>query len=327
MTFRTQVKISKLPFEIGHSTPSLLLGSCFAENIGTKLLACKLPALVNPFGVVYNPHSVGNCIDTLLDNRQFAENDLEFANELWFSYSHHSKFSSPSKDECLNRINSAIAHGYKFLKGMKFLIVTFGTARTYQLKSNGQIVANCHKTPASSFVEQLMEVDQIVAQWTIRLNRLLATNPNLITIFTISPIRHWKDGAASNQLSKATLLLAAHKLVAKFPSNTFYFPSYEIMMDDLRDYRFYTADMLHPSPVAIDYIWEKFMHATMGKDTLELIEKIEKLQKAAAHRPFNPNTTSHRDFVQQNMDIIRDINRDFPEIDFTEEISALTGQS
>lgn len=324
MTFRTEINPTKFSFKINHDTPTLLVGSCFTQNIGEKLLFSKIPTLVNPFGVVYNPFSVATCIETILNNSKLNDCDIQFGNDLWFSYSHHSSFAAVDKAQCLDRINTSIEQAHTFIQKTKVLIVTFGTARIYRLKSNGKVVANCHKTPASEFSNELINIESIIEVWNKLIQDLLSKNADLKIVFTVSPVRHWKDGAIGNQLSKSILNVAVHELVEQFPESTAYFPSYEIMMDDLRDYRFYADDMLHPSTSAINYIWEKFQQAAFDTSTLKLIADIEKIRKAASHRPFNPNTESHKVFVQNTLEQIKQINQNYPEIDFNKEISTLT---
>ena len=326
MKFRTEVEIAKYPFCIGYNTPTLFIGSCFAENIGAIMRENKMPVLVNPFGVVYNPFSIDRCIENLIQSSEYTDADVQCRNGLWFSYDHHTRFSSQSKEECLRRINSAVGEGRKFLLGVKTLMVTFGTARVYRLKNSDQVVVNCHKVPAKEFDHQLMTVDEIVAIWVNRIAQLLEMNSALKIIFTVSPIRHWKDGAEGNQLSKATLIVAVHKLIVKYPNNAFYFPSYEIMMDDLRDYRFYDDDMLHPSPMAIEYIWNKFEKSFIDRDSAELIGQIHRIIQAVGHRPFNPNTPEHLRFVNQTLLQITQIKENHPEINFDDEVKKLNSQ-
>lgn len=325
MTLRTEINVEHFPFEIGHGAPTLLVGSCFTENIGLKLSKSKIPTLINPFGVLYNPTSVGNCIDTLIKNIPITEDELGLANGLWFSYDFHSKFSSPDKAQCINNIRRAIDQGQQFLQKAQVIIATFGTARMYRQKSNNKVVANCHKIAARNFIQQLQEPEEIELQWVNRIEKLLRINPEIKIIFTISPIRHWKDGAAGNQLSKAILHVATHRIISHFPESTHYFPSYEIMMDDLRDYRFYADDMLHPTPLAIEYIWEKFRESVFSKTTNSLIDRIDSITKASQHRPFCQDSESHKKFVQQTLNIIEGIKTKHPEISFDDEIAALTG--
>ncbi len=324
MKFRTEVDIPKYPFRIGFDTPSIFIGSCFTENIGAIMRENKMPVLVNPFGVVYNPLSICNSLVSILDNKRYGEDDIQFSKGLWYNFDFHTRFSNPSKAECLNNMNSAIGNANSFLNDLQNLIVTFGTARVYRLMQTNRVVANCHKIPAKEFGHQIMTVDEIVGSWSILIERLIEKNVNLKIIFTVSPIRHWKDGPEGNQLSKATLIVAVHKLIAKYPNNAFYFPSYEIMMDDLRDYRFYDDDMLHPSPKAIEYIWSKFEGAFLDKASVDLLAKIHKIKQAVGHRPFNPNTSEHQKFLNQTVASINEIVKEHPFVCFDEELSILS---
>lgn len=317
--FRTKVDVQPYPFSLGYSTPALFCGSCFTENIGSIMVDRKMPILVNPFGVVYNPLSVKLVIERILFAKPFDESDLRFRNGLWFSYLHHTSFSSPNKEQCLESINSDLIKASEFSKGIKYLLVTFGTARVYYLKESNQPVANCHKIPAKEFDNRLLSVEEILNSWSSLVDELLVRTPDLKIIFTISPVRHWKDGAIGNQLSKSILNLAVHELINKYPNNAFYFPAYEILMDDLRDYRFYADDMLHPSKVAVDYIWEKFKGSLISSDSILLMEDIERVIAAVAHKPFNPNTSEHRAFVNKTLVRINRIKGNNSSIDFTPE--------
>lgn len=326
MKFRTEVEIPKYPFSIGFNSPSLFIGSCFTENIGAIMRENKMPALVNPFGVVYNPLSIHKSLESILENKQYELDNIHFSKGLWYNYDFHTRFSNPNKEECLSNMNSAIGYAHLFLNKLQNLIVTFGTARLYRLKQTNSVVANCHKIPAKEFEHQIMSVEEIVEIWSALIEKLLKRNINLKIIFTVSPIRHWKDGAEGNQLSKATLIVAVHKLIAKYPNNAFYFPSYEIMMDDLRDYRFYDDDMLHPSSKAIEYIWGKFESAFLDKESKELLAKIHRIKQAVGHRPFNPNTSEHQKFINQTIASINEIKSKYSLINFDEEIEKLNSQ-
>jgi len=323
MDFRTTIDAPKFPFSISYETPTLFCGSCFTENIGSILQERKLPVMVNPFGVVYNPISVKIVIENIIKERLFTESDLNFMNGLWFSYKHHSSFSSPNKEECLDLINSNLIKASTFAKKMNCLVVTFGTARVYYLKTTSEPVANCHKTPANEFENRLLSIDEIIDNWSEVFDQLLRLKPDLKIIFTVSPVRHWKDGAVGNQLSKSILHVAIHQLVGKYPNNAFYFPAYEILMDDLRDYRFYSDDMLHPSKFAIEYIWERFRESLLDIRTIALISEIDKILQAVNHRPFNPNTTEHKTFIKKILEKIQKVNADHPGIDFEKEKSIL----
>lgn len=273
------------------------MGSCFTENIGNKMVDLKLPALVNPFGVLYNPVSVRQSLEIILDKRNFEAKDLGFFNDQWFSFYHDTEFSNPDKQECLNTINKRLDYAREHLKSAEYLIITFGTAWVYEYIESGKVVSNCHKIPAKEFNRFKLGVEDIFVQWAKLLNRMEDYNPDLKIIFTVSPVRHWKDGAVQNQLSKSTLILAIQQLLKIF-DNIEYFPAYEIMMDDLRDYRFYADDMLHPSKVAIDYIWEQFSETYFNKETAQIIKEVNKIILAENHRPLNPNTKNHKKFLE-----------------------------
>lgn len=323
MDFRTTIDAPKFPFSISYETPTLFCGSCFTENIGSILQERKLPVMVNPFGVVYNPISVKIVIESIIKEKLFTESDLNFMNGLWFSYKHHSSFSSPNKEECLDLINSNLIKASAFAKKMNCLVITFGTARVYYLKTTSEPVANCHKTPAKEFENRLLDVTEIVEEWSELIDTLIKANPDLKILFTVSPVRHWKDGAVGNQISKSILHVAIHQLVDKYPNNAYYFPAYEIQMDDLRDYRFYSDDMLHPSKFAIEYIWERFRESLLDIKTIALISEIDKILQAVNHRPFNPNTTEHKAFIKKILEKIQKVNADYPGIDFEKEKAIL----
>lgn len=318
-SFRTEVKVKSFPFGLGYKTPMLFIGSCFTENIGEMLSERKFPVLVNPNGVVYNPVSVGIVIRRIVEGTLYTYNDLQFFNELWYSFHHHSSFSSSSKEECLTRINSSLSSAHAFWQKANILVITFGTARVYIHKSSDQPVANCHKIPAREFHHRLLTVNEIVDYWNQIITFLLTTKPDLKIILTVSPVRHWKDGAEGNQLSKSTLFLAINRLLEMFSDKLFYFPAYEIMMDELRDYRFYADDMLHPSRVAIEYIWGKFKHAAVFKSDQALSQEIEKVIKNLNHKPFKTDSAQFKHFVENTLKKIIEIESLDLGIDFTTE--------
>ncbi|HCT29157.1 MAG TPA: GSCFA domain protein [Bacteroidales bacterium] len=323
LEFRTVVDVQPFPFLLGYNTPMLFCGSCFTENIGSIMYERKMPIIVNPFGVVYNPISVKLVIERILSSKPFEESELNFRNDLWYSYLHHTSFSSPDKEKCLELINAEQAKASDFIKRTKCMLITFGTARTYFLKQSAEPVANCHKIPAREFENRLLKVDDIVKEWSTLIDKLLKHNPDFKIVFTISPVRHWKDGAVGNQHSKSILNVAVHELIAAYPNNTFYFPAFEILMDDLRDYRYYADDMLHPSKVAIDYIWEKFKGAIIDVDSQKLINDIEKVITAVNHRPFNPNTKEYKAFVNNTLKQIERIKSFESSLNFEIEEAAL----
>ncbi|MCK5169127.1 MAG: GSCFA domain-containing protein [Bacteroidales bacterium] len=317
--FRTAIEPEPSKSKISYHTPALFLGSCFTENIGDKMLELKFPALVNPFGVLYNPVSVRNGLEILIDQKRFTESDLNFFNEQWFSFYHDTEFSDPDQQKSLNRINTSVELAAKQLRKTKFLIITFGTVWVYKYLESGNVVSNCHKIPEKGFERLKLGVEDIFVEWANLINRLNELNPELKIIFTVSPVRHWKDGAVQNQLSKSTLILAIHQLIQEFP-NVEYFPAYEIMMDDLRDYRFYADDMLHPSKVAIDYIWEQFSQTYFEKETTGIIKEINKIILAKNHRSLNPDTENHRKFIEMQIKIIQNLSVEYSFIDFKDEL-------
>lgn len=292
MDLQTVVKLDKPEFQIDYVTRLMMLGSCFVENIGAKLEYFKFNTDINPCGIVYNPMSVAATLELLLDNKRFTEGDLLLNNHQWVSLHHHGRFSATEAETCLQNINTRLQEAVAHLAKTDVLIITWGTAWVYRHRASGKIVANCHKFPATDFERFRLEVEEIVAVYMALIGRLLEVRPSLKILLTVSPIRHWKDGAHGNQLSKAVLLLAADRLTKQF-SRVSYFPSYEIVMDELRDYRFYAEDMLHISPQGVNYIWEKFCDLYLKKDTREKMCRIDKLNKILLHRPTDPSDENY----------------------------------
>lgn len=284
MEWQTKIEIPRTDFHLGYASRILMLGSCFTENIGEKLTYFKFDADINPCGIVYNPLSVAQALELLIEGKPFTGEELMHYDGKWLSLMHHGSFSSPDRETCLRQINERLTGAVERLKNIDTLVLTFGTAWVFRYKSDGRIVSNCHKIPAAEFERFRLEPEEIVAVYTTLIRRLREINPALRIIFTVSPIRHWKDGAHGNQISKSVLLLAIDRLVHGL-ENSYYFPSYEIVMDELRDYRFYAEDMLHVSPAAVDYIWERFRDTYIGKDALELMARIDKVNKTLSHRP------------------------------------------
>lgn len=295
--YRTTIHPEPSENSIGYESSAIFLGSCFTENIGNIMLDHKFPVLINPFGVLYNPSSVRQSLEILLDKRNFDEKDLYHFNDQWLSFYHDTEFSNPDKDLCLEKINDSLSNARSFLKKANYLIITFGTAWVYKFKETESIVSNCHKIPAKEFQRVKLTVEDIFVQWAKLLNRLDDFNPDLKLILTVSPVRHWKDGAVQNQLSKSTLILAINHIKKLF-DNVEYFPAYEIMMDDLRDYRFYADDMLHPSKVAVEYIWEQFKSTYFNDETKKILKEVGKIVQAENHRPFNAETESFKKFQE-----------------------------
>ncbi len=298
MSFRTVVHTKKSEHTISHTTSTMLLGSCFAQHIATKLLQHKLPTYA-PFGVLYNPSSIACSLNSILEKKVFSQQEVFFQHEMWKSYAFHSTYNDASAENLVERMNTEISTGYAFLQNCNTLIITLGTAYVYTLKETGEVVANCHKSDAALFTRKRLDMAEIVSEYTELINRLLLFNPNLSILCTVSPIRHWKDGAHENQLSKSILLLAIDSLQKQY-TQVHYFPSYELVLDDLRDYRFYERDMLHPNSTAIDYVWKAFGESYFSQETKEINREVADLVKSESHRPINPDSTRYLQFIEQH---------------------------
>ena len=307
MQFTTKIPIQKSSFPIDYDSKILLLGSCFAENMGEKFEYFKFQTIVNPFGIIFNPVSLEKLIRRSVEKRKFTENDIFFHNELWHCYDVHSELSNSDKDAFLESLNDLISSTNKQLNDSTHIIITLGTSWVYQNIASNEIVANCHKVLQKQFTKELLSILQIEESLESIISLVHSVNPNCKFIFTVSPVRHIKDGFVENTLSKAHLIAAIHSVLnRKFSTsleltteNNIYFPSYEIMMDELRDYRFYAEDMLHPSQTAIDYIWIQFFENYISESQFGLMNDICSIQKGLKHRPFNPNTESHQKFLNQ----------------------------
>ena len=295
--FRTTFDIDPSPEKISYNKRVIMVGSCFSSDIGERFANGRMNVCVNPSGTIYNPASIANCINRLLPPAEYGFNELLEYNGKWLSLDHYTEFESEDKYVLLDKVNQSLTNSHIFLKEASFLFITFGTSKIYRWKETGEVVANCHKIPSKHFIEEMISFNEIVNIWSTTLNSLTAFNPKLKVIFTVSPVRHWKDGAPTNQLSKSMLFVAINELMQKFP-NTGYFPSYELVMDDLRDYRFYAADMLHPSPQAVDYIWDSFRNCYFDKETQHLYNEVESITRASRHRIKNTTGSELESFVK-----------------------------
>ena len=317
MDFRTQVELPSGNVEIKHSDKLLLLGSCFAENMGNWMKQYKFRCDVNPFGILYNPFSIAEALQQLQEKRLYKEDDLFFAHGLWHSFMHHSSFSDQTVEETLRRINGRIAQAD--ITQTDWLVMTWGTAWVYTLKKDGRVVGNCHKLPEKTFQRRLLGVEEVVDRWLPIIQQLRQENPSLKLLFTVSPIRHVRDGMHENQLSKATLLLAIHRL-CDLCKDCYYFPSYEIVMDELRDYRFYAEDMIHPSPVAVSYLWECLCKTYFGEATLQIMKEWDEIKKGLEHRPFDAQSEAYRTFLMKIVLKINRIKEKFPYFELEKEL-------
>lgn len=320
MRFRTAVKVRAEEVSINHSHSVLLMGSCFVEHIGKKLNESKFNVQINPYGVLYNPLSIALSLKEILEGKPYLPQDLFYHQGLWHSAMHHSTFSDASHSTVLERINQRMEKAHDFLGQMDFLILTFGSAWVYQSRSENQIVGNCHKLPESCFHRRRVEVNEIVAVWNDLLETLMQRKPSLKIIFTVSPIRHIRDGLHENQLSKSTLLLAIDELQKRWKKNIHYFPAYEIALDELRDYRFFADDMCHPSALAIDFIWEKFVHFAISSDSKGVMAACEEINKALSHRPFDYQSEAHQLFLKNLILKIEELSKRYPNLAFNKEI-------
>lgn len=316
---RTEVKIEKSDLPFGYGQKIIFMGSCFSEHIGSKLEQRKFDVDLNPFGVLYNPVSIASGLQRMLHGNPYSEEDLFFHQGWWHSFDHHGRFSHADKATCLEDINKRLAAGINSLRKSQYIFVTFGTAKVFHKLSSGRVVSNCHQVPADQFEIQLLRVGDIVRMYSLLIQEVAAFNRDLKWVFTVSPVRHWKNGPVGNQISKASLLLAVSELNEKF-KNTGYFPAYEIFMDDLRDYRYYADDMLHPGSQGIEYTWDKFVDSYISPPALSIMKSVESLIRAANHRPRNTPSLEYRDFMNKNYTATLEIAEKHPEIDLKEFI-------
>jgi hypothetical protein len=293
MNFTTQIPISKHENNISHKDKIMLLGSCFTENIGNKLSINGFETMINPFGILYNPFSICNSLDRIINLKFLLSEDLVQVNEFWYSYEHHGIFRNENSDNLLQTINLGISEANSFLKQTNWLIITLGTAWIFFLKENNKILGNCHKLNSQLIDRRILTINEITENINLTINNIRKINPDIKIILTVSPIRHWKQGFRENLISKSTLHLATDQ-ICKSINNCSYFPAYEIVMDELRDYRFYQADMLHPSEVAVDYIWEKFSNHLFSDNTIQLCKDYFKLHSMKQHRAFNPESQGYK---------------------------------
>jgi len=319
MQFRTQIPISKTNNPIGYNSKIISIGSCFAENMAEKFDYFKFQNETNPFGIIFNSVSIEKIISRIIKKEFYTEKDVFFYNERWHSYEVHSDLSNSDRQELLETLNKAISETYKNLKEATHIIITYGTAWIYRNIESDQIVANCHKVPQKQFSKELLSVEVIQKSIQNTIDLIQVLNPDINFIFTVSPVRHVKDGFAENQLSKSHLFAGLHQVLKTHNSEFIthnYFPSYEIMMDELRDYRFYAEDMLHPNQVAIDYIWHKFSEKYISEDSISTMQEVSEIQKSLRHRSFNPDSEQHQKFLAKLQQKISSIQEKWAHIKF-----------
>ena len=298
----------------------MLIGSCFTEHMGTRLKELKFRVMQNPNGILFDPVSVSRNILSYIHRRQYQAGDLFQLNELWQSWHHHSIFSGTDQQKVLQHINDTQNQAHQFLATADWMIITLGSSYSYQHKEQELPVANCHRAPAQWFRKHMLEINETQAALSEAIEALHAFNPKLRIIFTVSPVRHIRDGVVQNNRSKARLLEAVHYLLNKY-NHLYYFPAYEIVIDVLRDYRFYDVDLVHPNYAATEFVFQKFSDNYIAGEALLLMEDIRKFTAAYRHKPFQPNTAAHRNFLKTNLDMIRQFQEKHPQLDFSKEIS------
>ncbi|TRX20648.1 GSCFA domain-containing protein [Flavobacterium franklandianum] len=319
MQFRTKISILKSDYPIDYNAKIMSLGSCFAENMAEKFDYFKFENSCNPFGILFHPLAIQKFIDFAVSGKQFSDEDIFFYNERWHCFDVHSDISNSNKENFIANLNAIILSAKQQVQEASHIIITYGTSWVYRNLESNAIVANCHKVPQKEFKKELLSVETIKKSMQNTLDLIQKINPNVNFIFTVSPVRHLKDGFVENQLSKAHLITAIYKIlqseICNLQSAT-YFPSYEIMMDELRDYRFYAEDMIHPNSVAIDYIWQRFFETCISEESHSIMKEVETIQKGLQHRPFNPNSESHQQFLSKLHDKTVKLQNHFPQIQF-----------
>lgn len=324
MNFMLDIPIVSPEPRIKYGDKLLLTGSCFTEHIGNSLANLKFDILQNPNGILFDPASVASSLVSYVQNKVYCEEDLFYLNELWHSWQHHSIFSHVDQAAILTKINQSQKRATEFLKQADWLLVTLGSSFSYRLQEitsqNIEAVANCHRAPSQWFRKHLMTIEEINAVLDNAIHQLLRFNPSLKIIFTVSPVRHIRDGVTENNRSKARLIEVVHHLVHKF-DNIFYFPAYELVIDVLRDYRFYDIDMVHPNYQATQFVLEKFMQHFVSEESQKLSEEIQKIVIARKHKPFQPSTEAHKKFLESNLEKTLAIQNRHPYLSLTEELA------
>ena len=331
MQFQLPLNIKQPGIRINYRDKILLIGSCFTEHIGNVLQELKYSILQNPNGILFDPRSVCHSLITYIDNKQYEEKDLFQLNEVWSSWEHHSRFSNVKIEKSLLDVNKSQKQAHSFLKDCDWLIVTLGSSFSYRLtdisdsagSSLNSGVANCHRAPSQWFNKHLLSIDEITAILDTTYHRLKQFNPKLKIIFTISPVRHIRDGVVENNRSKARLIEAVHYMTGKFPG-IYYFPAYELVIDILRDYRFYDVDMVHPNYPATEFVMEKFKENYIDEESQQIMEEIRKIVIARKHKPIFPETNAHKIFLKTHLDKAKELQSKFSFLDLKEEMDYFT---
>ena len=310
MQFHTEINIKPLEKTILYGDGLLFLGSCFADEVGGICRGLGFDALVNPFGVLYNPASIAQSVERLQSGKPFSHDDVIAVGEgQYCTFSHNTAFWRSSETELLEQVNQSLAEAHEHFTKSKWLVISLGTSWVFRNKENGLVVSNCHKRPANQFERELLPVEKSVQY----LSDIVAQHPEKQFIFTVSPLRHLKDGLHGNQLSKAALLLAVDEVCNRF-ENAHYFPAYEIVMDELRDYRFYKEDMVHPTDQAVRYIWERFVDFAIDPKEKTALQAAAELRQMLQHKPLFPESETYRKFELQREQRIAEMKRNYPNI-------------
>lgn len=314
MKLQTHISLTKAQNQIGYKSQLLILGSCFAENIGAKLEFFKFQSLQNPFGILFHPLAIERLISKSIKKENYVEEAIFFLNERWHCFDAHSDLSNPSQVKLLETLNLGLEETHQQIAKSTHVFITLGTAWVYKNTRTNSVVANCHKVPQKEFSKELLSVTEIQKSLENTIQSIQSVNNEAQIIFTISPVRHLKDGFVENQRSKSLLITAIHEIIKQ--GNALYFPSYEIMMDELRDYRFYETDMVHPNQLAIDYIWEKFKEVWILEKAFPVMGKVEEVQKGLKHTAFNPASEQHLSFVKSLEAKITYLQKEYPFMGF-----------
>ena len=323
MDFHAEFFPKAFPVKISHRNKLLLVGSCFTEQIGNKLSQHKFAVMENPNGILFNPVSISNAVISYTTRKMYEENDLFHYNELWGSWQHHTKFSNIEKARALDAINHSQGKANGFIKETDWILLTLGSAFVYEntVAENDDtyknVVANCHKVPADKFKRRLLDTAEIKNVLAAMMKAVKKINPAVNFIFTVSPVRHLREGFIENNRSKAALIQAVHSLTNDI--DVFYFPAYELVIDDLRDYRFYAEDMVHPNYAATNYVWEKFIATCIDEPSQQLMKEISVIVAAKNHKAFNPTSEQHKKFLQTNLEKVERLQQQYPYINFNDE--------
>ena len=320
MQFQLELNIPPFQRQIEYTDEILLIGSCFTEHIADRLIQHKFKLLSNPHGILFNPLSVAHSLNSYIDNKIYTEQDLFQLNELWNSWDHHTRFSNIDKQAALNAINQSQAASHNVIKKAGWVIITLGSAFQYYLVDQNRPVANNHRAPAQWFEKKLLTIDEIEKGLSHTLDKLIALNPGVNIMFTISPVRHIRDGVIENNSSKARLIEAVHELCSKY-NNGCYFPAYELVIDILRDYRFYDIDFVHPNYMATSFVWEQFLKACMSNGTINIMQEVQDIMTARNHRPRFPQTAAHQKFLADYAKKTEALIKRFPYLDMNDEMA------